>query len=162
MTACFTPAILQAAAGSVYVIDTLQQKGTEMPRTTMSKNNKYYMDSETYLAAAHYAKRYPRLKEELRHLPVLKGVAYDGEHVQSSRQSDTTFQLATRRAYLTQRIDAIESSCMQAEPVLYQWLLQGVCYKKSWEWLQTHGIPCGKNTYFNARQRALWLLSQKI
>lgn len=133
-----------------------------MPRTQMSKTNPYYMDSETYITAAHYAKRYPRLKAELRNLPVLKGVSYDGEHVQSSNQSDTTYQLAERRSRITKSLYAIESSCMQAEPVLYPWLIEGLCFKRPWQYLQTHGIPCGKNTYYDARQRALWLLSQKI
>lgn len=133
-----------------------------MPKVTISKKNPYYMDEETYMAVSHYAKRYPQLLNELKHLPVLKGVSYDGEHVQSSGMSDSTFQLASRRAYLKQKTDAIEAAMMEADPTLYKWLILGVCCKKSWGYLQTHGIPCGYVKYYNARKRALWLLSRKI
>lgn len=133
-----------------------------MPKTSISKKSPYYMDTETYIATSHYAKRYNALREELKHLPVLKGVSYDREHVQSSSDSDPSYQLAVRRRYLTGKIDAIEAAMMEADPRLYKWLIMGVCQKRPWEYLETHGCPVGKNQYYNTRRRALWLLSRKI
>lgn len=133
-----------------------------MPKTTISKRNPYYMDEETYMTVSHYAKRYPALKKELKDLPVLNGVSYEGDHVQTSNQSDPTYQLAVRRSYLMGKIEAIESSCMEADPILYKWLIQGLCYKRPWEYLSSHGCPCGYVRYYNTRLRALWLLSRKV
>lgn len=133
-----------------------------MPKTSISKQSPYYMDTETYIATAHYAKRYNTLKDELKHLPVLKGVSYDGERVQTSNESDPAYQLAVRRLYLTRKIDAIEAAMMEADPRLYKWLIMGVCQKRSWEYLETHGCPVGKRQYYDTRRRALWLLSRRI
>lgn len=130
--------------------------------TPISRKNQYYIDPETYMATVHYARRYDVLRNELNHLPVLKGVSYDGEHVQASHQNDATAVLAMRRSYIISRINVIESCCMQANPTLYQWLMMGIAHKKTWPYIEQHGCPVSRNTYYNYRQRALWLLSQKI
>lgn len=133
-----------------------------MPRRELSKKNEYWLPAEDYSCAIHYAKRYPLWEAELRTIGALQGVSYDSEAVQTSTQSDSTMAGGIRRAEISAKMDVVRSAVQESAPDIAEWMLLGVTYGLTYYQLADKGMPCGKNYFYERRQKFYWCLARKI
>lgn len=87
-----------------------------------------------------------------------------GSNGPRGRHSDPTAKAAIRREFLLRRIRAIEQCARTAGGDCYGGLLLGVTTRgSSYEWLRINGhIFCGRNQYFEMRQKFFWLLDREL
>lgn len=132
---------------------------------TLSESNQYYLPKHTYLTCIHYALQYRDWIALLNTERDTRGaIRYDKDHVQISSDYDSTSETAIRIVGMTDRVrkidQCIELACDDRE--MEKWLRLGVCYGFTIYQLLDEGMPCGKNMYYNLRQRFYYELSKKI
>lgn len=132
---------------------------------TLSESNQYYLPKHTYLTCIHYALQYRDWIALLNTERDTRGaIRYDKDHVQTSGDYDSTSETAIRMVGMTDRVrkidQCIELACEDKE--MEKWLRLGVCYGFTIYQLLDEGMPCGKNMYYNLRQRFYYELSKKI
>jgi hypothetical protein len=132
---------------------------------TLSESNQYYLPKHTYLTCIHYALQYRDWIALLNTERDTRGaIRYDKDHVQTSGDYDSTSETAIRMIGMTDRVSkvdqCIELACEDKE--MEKWLRLGVCYGFTIYQLLEEGMPCGKNMYYNLRQRFYYELSKKI
>ena len=132
---------------------------------TLSESNQYYLPKHTYLTCIHYALQYRDWIALLNTERDTRGaIRYDKDHVQTSGDYDSTSETAIRIIGMTDRVSkvdqCIELACEDKE--MEKWLRLGVCYGFTIYQLLEEGMPCGKNMYYNLRQRFYYELSKKI
>lgn len=129
----------------------------------LSEKNKYYVPKETFLMLVHYCKQYPAWCEELeKSTDSSKAIVYDGVKVQSSNTSDTTSELAIKRAEISRKKAVIDETAQEVAGDLWTWLILGVCYDNPYYYLKHCGIPCGKDLYYHMRRKFYFELSKKV
>lgn len=134
-----------------------------MQRNELSKNSQYYLQRDRYLELYHLCRQYPTWEVELRVEPDMsKAVAYDGPKVQTSGGGDPAAELAMRRAELSQKKQIIDDTIQAVAPEIARFLLLGVCYGLPEKELETMGMPCGHNMYYDLRRKFFWTLAHKI
>lgn len=118
-----------------------------------------------YLAAVRYCLQYPELKvqlEQAKNKAGLKGVQYTDMPKSGNVSSETEAQ-ALRIVELARKIDIIEGAVHETSEAVYPWLLEGVCYETSYEFLNAiNKMPCGRRQYYRLRQMVYYKVSQKI
>lgn len=129
----------------------------------LGENNKYWLPTEEYRTALHYAAQYEEWQKELSIPPdTSKAVAYDGEKVKTSGGYDATSETAIRRYLIAQKKAKVEQTVVEVAPEIKGYLLLGVGYRMTYNQLKNRGIPCGKSYYYNKRQKFYYELSKKI
>ena len=75
-----------------------------------------------------------------------------------------TERLAIKRLELEEKCKRIEQTAIEADPDIYQWLLEGVTTEyATYRYLRdAKGIPCGKDLYYDRRRKFYYLMSNKI
>ena len=110
--------------------------------------------------------RYDELKKEYQAITdSSKAITYDADRVQSSIDSDPTYQLAERRAEVSKKIMNIENSVKAAAgELLYPFILKAVTQEGvNYNLLRTkYSMPCGKNLFYMLRRQAYFILAKKI
>lgn len=134
-----------------------------MPNYELSKNSKYYIQKEDYLNALHFCLRYPTWVAVLSTDPdTSKAIAYDQERVQTSGDSDPAAEIAIKRAEIAKKKQLVDDIIHEVAPEFEKYLRLGVCYGMP-EWqLESMGMPCGKDLYYERRRKFYWMLSNKI
>lgn len=134
-----------------------------MPRSELSKKNKYYLPKEEYLTVKHFCRQYPNWKKELDALPdAERAIAYDGDRVQTSGDSDPVSDLAMRRIELAKKKDVIDGAVAKAAPEIAKYLIRGICYGEAEYQLELKGMPCGKKYYYRKRNEAYWEIAHRM
>jgi hypothetical protein len=132
---------------------------------TLSENNKYYLPKHTYLTCIHYALQYRDWKASLDANRDTRGaIRYDKDKIQTSNDYDSTSETAIRMVEITDKCATIDKCINLAcdSSNLEKFLRLGVCYGFTYYQLEDEGIPCGKNMYYDIRQRFYYELSKKI
>ena len=132
---------------------------------TLSENNKYYLPKHTYLTCIHYALQYRDWKASLDANRDTRGaIRYDKDKIQNGNDYDSISATAIRMVEMEDKgvmIDkCINVACDSAS--LEKYLRLGVCYGFTFYQLEEEGIPCGKNMYYDIRQKFFYELSKKI
>lgn len=132
---------------------------------TLSESNKYYLPKHTYLACIHYALQYRDWKASLDAERDTRGaIRYDKDKVQTTNDYDSTSETAIRMIEISEKCDRIErciaKSCDGSN--LDKYVRLGVCYGFSMHQLLDMGMPCGKDMYYQIRQRFYYELSKMI
>ena len=127
-------------------------------------NSKYYIPKETFLTAVHFCKQYPLWLAELSTAPNSnKGVSYERDVVQTSNLSDTTAEMAVKRAEMARKKELVDRIAEEVGGKTYgRWIVQGVCFDFPFYVLEQRGIPCGKDLYYQMRRKFYYELSMKI
>ena len=74
---------------------------------------------------------------------------------------DLTAKYAMRRAQYGERIKMVEELAKEADDFLYPYILKAVTEGLSYTHLKTkHGIPCGRDMYYDRYRKFFWLLSE--
>lgn len=129
---------------------------------TPSKRSKYYLPKETFLTVVHYCKQYPLWVHELTTLQGTKGIAYDGDRVQTSHDSDPTYEMAMKREEYRKKKDKVDEVACFVAGGMAEWIVRGACYDMPFYKLRQDGIPCEKNLYYRLRRRFYYEMSKKI
>ena len=132
---------------------------------TLSESNQYYLPKHTYLTCIHYALQYRDWKAELDANRDTRGaIGYDKDKVQTSGDYDSTSETAIRMVEIQRKCDlideCIEIACDASN--LDSFIRLGVCYGFTVYQLLDKKMPCGKNMYYQIRQRFYYELSKKI
>lgn len=135
-----------------------------MPDIRPINQEKYKISKHRFLELYHFCMQYQEWKSELRYLTdTVKGIDYSGE-IKGTATGSATEQLAIRRSELRKKCELIEQTAMEADPEIYQYILEGVTADyASYNYLScVMKIPCSRNTYYERRKKFYWLLSKKI
>lgn len=127
--------------------------------------SKYEMTKEERECAYWYALRYNSWRSEYNALAdTSRGIMYSDMPKGSLNTASPVERAAIRREELLQKIELIEQTAIEASPDLYQYILFAVTNKgKSFTYLKNvMDIPCDKDTYYEARRRFYYSLSQHI
>lgn len=132
---------------------------------TLSESNQYYLPKHTYLACIHYALQYRDWKAMLDADRDTRGaIRYDKDKIQVTNDYDSTSETAMRMVEIENKCkmieDCIEIACDGSG--IDRWLRLGVCYGFTIYQLLDDKMPCGKNMYYQIRQRFYYELSKKI
>lgn len=134
-----------------------------MPDIRPINQEKYKISKHRFLELYHFCMQYQEWKNELKYLTdTVKGIDYSGE-IKGNGTGSATEQLAIRRSELRKKCELIEQTAMEADPEIYQYILEGVTADyASYKYLkEVKSIPCGKDMYYHRRRKFYWLLSRK-
>ena len=127
--------------------------GSRKVRTSLSKDNKYYISKERRLELIHFCLQYPEWKRYLENVRLLK---------ETDEWDDPTGEEAIKRYYASKSIELVEECCSLAGADIYEYLLRSVAYGESYVLLSTkYDIPCGKNYFYDRYHKFWFILSQK-
>ena len=132
---------------------------------TLSESNQYYLPKHTYLACIHYALQYRDWKAMLDADRDTRGaIRYDKDKIQVTNDYDSTSETAMRMVEIENKCKMIEDCIGLAcdGSGIERWLRLGVCYGFTIYQLLDDKMPCGKNMYYQIRQRFYYELSKKI
>ena len=75
-----------------------------------------------------------------------------------------TEHLAIKRMELEEKCKRIEQTAIEADAVIYPWILEGVTTDyATYRYLRdSKKIPCGKKMYYERRRKFYYLMSKKI
>lgn len=131
-------------------------------RPEISENNKYYINKHRHYELKHFCLQYPTWRREYAALgnPSISSSAT--ERMPSSNiPGDPTSKFAVKRAYYSERIKLIERIAMEADDLLYDYILKAVTEGLSFTQLKSRlEIPCSRDTYYDRYRRFFWLLSE--
>lgn len=134
-----------------------------MPRSELSKKNKYYLPTEEYLTVKHFCLQYPKWKAELDALTdAARAITYDGDRVQTSGDSDPVPDIAMRRIKLEKKKDIIDGAVAKVAPEIAEYIIRGICYKDTEYQLENKGMPCGKKYYYLKRRETYWEIAHRM
>lgn len=130
---------------------------------TPKKTSKYYVPEEVYKTTVHFCRQYPLWVSELKADPdASNAIDYSKEHVQTSNQYDPTSEIAIRRASIASKKKLVDEVAHSIAGSMDKWLLLGIGNGLTYFQLQQMGVPCGKDMYYNMRQRFYFELSKRI
>ncbi len=134
-----------------------------MGKYRIATKNKYSLPREDYLTALHYSLRYPLWVEELRTAADTgTAIRYDKDRVQTSNDSDPTYEVAVRMAELTSRINMVDDVIKAVAQGMDSWLRFGVCHGLTFEQLKAKGMPCERDKYYMMRRQYYYDLIKRI
>lgn len=135
-------------------------------RAVLSPKNKYWISKHRFYEICHHCYQYGEWKDEVAMLNdvSVKGLDYDKPPADPNAIGDATANIATRMAQLRNRMELIEQTAEEADPVIAKWLLKAVTEENvTFNYLkQVMGIPCEKDMYYERRRKFYWLMAHKI
>ena len=131
-------------------------------RPEVSKSNRYWISRHRYYELKHHCLQYPEWQEIVRNIPYLQSrLAANPNH--TAEWQDATERLAERLDIYKSKISRVENLVKVAGGDLADWLLIGVTQGVSYVKLRdNYGIPCCKETYYEAYRKFFWLISQEL
>lgn len=89
------------------------------------------------------------------------GTDYSKVKVNTNKTTDYTADVAIQRMSYLEKIQMIEKASMDADDVLYPYILKAVTEGLSYVYLKSSlDIPCGKDLYYDRYRRFFWLLDK--
>lgn len=128
-----------------------------------TKRSKWWIPTEDFKTAVHWALRYPLWVTELSVPPdTSRAIVYDKDKVQTSGGYDSTMETAIHREEIWRKKQLLESIVMNVAPEIYKYLLLGVTEGLTVWQLLDRGMPCSKDYFTERRQRFYFELSKRI
>jgi hypothetical protein len=127
--------------------------------------DKYGIDTNRFLEIKYHCLQYPEWRRELAELTnTIKAMQYGQEGKGSPSQASQTEHLAIKRMELEEKCKRIEQTAIEADTVIYPWILEGVTTDyATYRYLRdSKKIPCGKKMYYERRRKFYYLMSKKI
>lgn len=131
-------------------------------RAEISQKNKYWIDKHRHYELKHFCLQYPTWKKAYVAVIELSAASTSVSEVFSTAEpSDITAKCAIQKACLSEKINMIEQTVLEADPYLYEYLLKAVTEGLSYTYLRTKmNIPCGKDMFYDRYRKFFWLLSE--
>ena len=129
-------------------------------RPEISQRNKYWIDKHRHYELKHFCLQYPLWKKKYKSISKMSVFTSKLDSSPSNNElSDSTANHAINKARYSSKIDLIEKAALEADPVLYEYILKGVTEGLSYIHLRAKlNIPCGKDMYYDRYRRFFWLL----
>lgn len=136
-----------------------------MPDERPISEKKYGINKHRFLELKHHCLQYQDWRRELVNMQdTVKAIKYGKEGKGSPSIGSATESLAIRRTELEEKCKTIEQTAIEADPELYQYILEGVTTDyATYRYLKdAKKIPCGKDMYYDRRRKFFYLLSKKV
>lgn len=131
-------------------------------RPEISEKNKYYICKHRHYELKHFCLQYPTWRREYAALNNPSIASSAAEKMPSANiPGDPTAKFAIKRAYYSERIKMIERIAIEADNLLWEYILKAVTEGLSFTQLKSKlEIPCSRDTYYDRYRRFFWLLSE--
>ena len=127
-------------------------------RAEISQSNPYWISKHRYYELKHFCMQYPEWRRALLAISEYRS-GLVGE--KGTGKADPTAALASRRIALSKRIDILEQTAYQTDPVIGTYILKGVISGLSYDSTKARiEIPCCKDVYYHLYRRFFWLLDR--
>ena len=130
-------------------------------RPELSRKNKWHISKERYYELKHFCLQYPEWKKKLVELSYatypqqLSFIGSDGE------LCNPTEKRVIDRDIFSSNIKKIEQSAKEADEDLAHYIVQSVCFGRSFIYLDTVlRIPCCKDVFYDRYRKFFWLLDK--
>lgn len=131
-------------------------------RPEISKQKPYYISKHRFYELKHFCLQYKEWKKELNDISFHSSNSFDGRvHTSNNSIKDPVFDEVVRRELLLDRIHMVQKAAKSCSKDLGIYVLKGVTEEISYERLVLqNGIPCCKETYYEAFRRFFFILSK--
>lgn len=131
-------------------------------RCELSGTNKYWISKHRYYELKHFCLQYKEWKKRYCEIDIIAGgTDYSKVKVNTNKTTDYTADVAIQRMSYLEKIQMIEKASMDADDVLYPYILKAVTEGLSYVYLKSSlDIPCGKDLYYDRYRRFFWLLDK--
>ena len=131
-------------------------------RSTISKNNKYWVDKHRYYELKHFCLQYKEWKRLYSSLDSFAKTHSDlAGYIKLSTLTDKTTTCAIARLNYKEKIDMVEKAAKEADLELSNYILLAVTENLSYAYLQSKlEIPCGRDMYYDRYRKFFWLLDK--
>ena len=121
----------------------------------------YKIERNRYYELKSFCRQYRKWKTELGNCYGLTGIKLNG--LAFKGVSNPTANAAERAMLLQDKVDMVEKTCKEADPLIWEELLLNVTEGLSYDMILARGRPIhvGKSAFYDARMRFFWLLDQK-
>ena len=135
---------------------------SDKQRPDISKKNPYWLERHRYYELKHFCLQYSVWKKARAEIEGLVRIRYEPAFsFYDGSVSDPTFLAAERRLYLTNRIEMVEQTARDTDPILGSYILRGVTEGCSYDVLNMRErVPCCKDIYYELYRRFFWLLDK--
>ena len=132
-------------------------------RPEISGKSKYWLERHRYYELKHFCMQYPIWKKAYLSLCGLSERPSDlAIFKKQSGISDPTAKCAEARLFYAHRIEMIEKTVNETDPVLADYILTAVTEGLSYDILKVRlNIPCGRDKYYELYRRFFWLLNKE-
>lgn len=121
------------------------------------KLQSYNISDNRYRELKYFCRQYREKQSQLRSITELSSPSFSGTGG-GNKTSDRTADTACKRAQLQRDIEMIEQSAIEADSVIYQYIISNVVDSIPYQYL---GVPAGKNQFYEARRKFFNYLSLK-
>ena len=128
-----------------------------MPTNRDLSLDKYGISKLKFRELKYFCLQYNEKKQRIKDIVGLHGVIYDGMPKRNKISSIVENQ-ALKIAKITEDVKIIEQTAIEAEPGIYQHIIENVTEGTPYEYMN---IPCGRRQFYQARRKFFYLLSQK-
>lgn len=131
-------------------------------RPELSEKNKYWIDKHRFYELKHFCLQYPFWKKAYSAITPFSKINDSVIYPQMNYPSDPTAKCAIAREFYMERIQMIERTATETDPMIASYILKAVTEGLSYEYLKARlDIPCCKDIYYNLYRRFFWLLSKE-
>lgn len=125
-------------------------------RPEVKASNKYYISKHRFYELKHFCLQYPEWKENLDSLTILRGQSY--EFSAKTEKDSETEKIAIKIASLRSKMEQVEQAAIASDADIYPFIFKSVTEGISYEKLIAHGIPCGRDYFYDRFRRFFWIL----
>lgn len=132
-------------------------------REYIPKSEKYYLASYRYLELKAFCRQYRSWHEGLRACYGFKGNGFgQNSAIRPSEHSDPTERAVELAEKFRNKISMVDNAAKEADPTLAPYIILNATQGLSFDRLEAFGKrpPCGKNQFYEARQKFFWILDQ--
>lgn len=127
-------------------------------RPEITKKSQWYLDKHRYYELKHFCMQCPTWKKELLYLDGWNGQEHSAlKGHELVRPSEA---VAIKRAFFIERIEMLHKAAFETDPVLGDYILEGIVTGKSYEVLNAFKrVPACKDVYYELYRKYFYILS---
>ena len=128
-------------------------------RPELSKENRYWIDRHRYYELKHFCLQNKTWKTYIREIDGMKSEIFPGGNFDRNFSNPTLHAVELRELY-SAKIKLVEDCAKEASPELSNYILKAVTEELKYENLRmVHGLPCGREMWYELYRRFFYILS---
>lgn len=131
-------------------------------RPELSEKNKYWIERHRYYELKHFCLQYPIWKSSRSLISGLSQNSIDilGRTYPYGIGEDPTIRAAEAREFFTDRMNLVEHTAKELDPVLGDFIFKAVTEGYTYEFFKTsQNIPCAREVYYEYYREFFWQLN---
>lgn len=131
-------------------------------RPELSEKNKFWIERHRYYELKHFCLQYPIWKSSRLLITGLSQNSIDilGRTYPHGIGEDPTVRAAEAREFFTDRMNLVEHTAKELDPVLGEFIFQAVTEGYTYEFFKTNqNIPCSREVYYDYYREFFWQLN---